>query len=631
MRIKKNPAGWWCTVFILCIAAVLHFYAYRAYIARVDTPWPRKTDRLPSAEDIGTETARRIGTHLSEHRRNDFVNVPGQKKSGALRIGCFGDSYTYGAEVAEGCDYPFFLEKKLRQQGNDIEVINFGIKGGGFHQAFILWDEIGRKYDLDCIVIGPVMLDWREERDLTFHPVFSRNIYYYHARYVLRDGNLQRIDVLGRTNRERFQQYYSFFPPWRYLRYDLNPPRFLECLLPPNRELRNPFYYRLSDYMEEGAVINSQLLANMAASGVKLIVTKSDIAAALDYWKIGAGKIYDLLEYSYPARFPYLTLQNHFSSMGNEVVAAVAAYYMQGNAAAEIPLLFFHGQGINVPGRIPGQAPCNLAQFVSATVYIDNVEVGCFVDIKNEFLMRRYNEISKQEYPPQRMVQQLFQSYARDFYQGSILSLLAWPAGHGKSPMLDAVYLALDFEIREGMPVHIRSRRGRRFQEVFIGSIHCFDSSLTMGMVRTKFGLKSCNGNLLEISSEKIREAFFLKDGMDVSVAIDGREVLSGKVGSNGSLHLYPVKLPLKRLRVRGDISLSVDQFADSGNVWFVGVDARNRVIKLPLAAYIKKRERYPFKTPLREPALRGLATGEKKSSLVADTSSVRVGKDAVR
>src|SRR5262249_37094958 len=150
-------------------------------------------------------------------------------------------------------DYPDQLANLLRQAGMKVEVLNFGNKWYGFGQSFILWDEVGRTYDLDYILLGPAT--FIPDRDTRFNHTRGASPYYLHSRFVLEGNNLRRLDVIGDTYRERLDSYYSFFTPWRYIRYDRNVPPFLAAALPAGRDLDNPFYYDRHSEWEEATSI----------------------------------------------------------------------------------------------------------------------------------------------------------------------------------------------------------------------------------------------------------------------------------------------------------------------------------------------------------------------------------------
>src|SRR5262249_20357933 len=149
-------------------------------------------------------------------KASSFVNFRRVKPKGVLRIGVFGSSITFGDEVDEVGDYSHMLADQIRALGMNAEVINFAVSYNGFFQDYMMWDEIGRQYDLDYIALGPS--GFFADRELSFN--HDRYLpYFLHSRYVIENDELRRIDVGGNGYAERFRDYYSFIPAWRYLRY----------------------------------------------------------------------------------------------------------------------------------------------------------------------------------------------------------------------------------------------------------------------------------------------------------------------------------------------------------------------------------------------------------------------------
>lgn len=78
-----------------------------------------------------------------------FGHFPRRKPAGAVRIGCFGDSFTWGDEVADGNDYPALLAALFSRAGAPhVEVLNFGNTAFGFNQTYVMREDVGRRYEL---------------------------------------------------------------------------------------------------------------------------------------------------------------------------------------------------------------------------------------------------------------------------------------------------------------------------------------------------------------------------------------------------------------------------------------------------------------------------------------------------
>ena len=105
-----------------------------------------------------------------------------EKPPRTVRIGVFGDSFTFGEGVEVEETYPKLLEQllngdpQIRSTGWDVEVVNFGLgKTGTSHQLAWYFKE-GEQYKLDIVLLG-----FLAGND------FSDNLA---GVYVLRDGEL---------------------------------------------------------------------------------------------------------------------------------------------------------------------------------------------------------------------------------------------------------------------------------------------------------------------------------------------------------------------------------------------------------------------------------------------------------
>lgn len=67
-----------------------------------------------------------------------------------VRIAAFGESFTYGAEVALGENWA----KQLSAMEPAVEVLNYGVPGYGLDQAYLRYLKLGRRYHPDIVLIG---------------------------------------------------------------------------------------------------------------------------------------------------------------------------------------------------------------------------------------------------------------------------------------------------------------------------------------------------------------------------------------------------------------------------------------------------------------------------------------------
>lgn len=281
----------------------------------------------PRLQGIVTpELMLRLGALAWGGRNSSFIEFPLKKPAGRIRVGCFGDSFTYGDEVGRDQDYPSHLQRMLNGLGlHQYEVINFGSPWHGFHQTYMLWEEVGQKYDLDYILIGPTAL--RNERSLTFNHARNESPSYIHSRYILSDdSSLLRVDVPGKTRIEVFESFSSFIPSRDLILYDRYAPFSLESIVSKWKAIPNPFYYTTLTEEQEGSELNHLLIEDIRKTGVKVIVGDHHFAS----------KSVDTFPYVQVLNFPFLAPQRHNAPLGNYLVAAQYLRALTG-IAVDIP------------------------------------------------------------------------------------------------------------------------------------------------------------------------------------------------------------------------------------------------------------------------------------------------------
>jgi hypothetical protein len=334
---RRRALFWLLYPLYLAGAVLLLVYAvFRVRLAPLRRPdaaeWKRVT--LPHVDD---ETLRLVG-FLKPGREGSFMRFPETKPPGTIRVGCFGDSFTYGDEVPEGLDYPSFLRREMRRRGLlNVEVLNFGNSWHGLHQTFLMLERVGRRFDLDAAVLGPSPLF--PERDETFWHAGLTAPYYLHARYVLSGDSLALEEVLGETSAERFETYHRFVPPMRYLRFDRRAPDALSCLLPGSLTIANPFYYSALSERDEAFETYRRLLLRAASAAPKprLHFVNSDRSSVAELARIRHDNLH-VEELSVPDDFPYAAAEGHHAAIGNALVAQEIADLLFG-AAGEVQVL----------------------------------------------------------------------------------------------------------------------------------------------------------------------------------------------------------------------------------------------------------------------------------------------------
>lgn len=351
---------------LLFIIAVL-FFAHQTHY--------RQYTQMPYSREAQTDLEKILGIE-PVHRNGLYHDFPEKKDEGVIRIGCFGDSFTFGAEVSAEHSYPSFLQKMLNSETDKTyEVINFSMPGYGFFQAYALWEELGIKYDLDFILLGPRGFD--SARDITFNHRMRWTgdlsaARFVHSRFVLDGKGFKRIDPIGTTEREKVFNYLRFIPHGIYLRYDYYAPPFLNGffkMLPffKNRTLKNPFYYTRKGRDEELRILYSRMIARMSASGAKVCLLHNNtrlIGRLME--SVSPGQVIRFLPEK--KKFPYRALMKHNSSYGNE---QIAAQFFKEITGVKYPLTDFDLETAGV-----GKRPELARHFESLTFYDMYIEAG---------------------------------------------------------------------------------------------------------------------------------------------------------------------------------------------------------------------------------------------------------------
>ncbi len=347
-------------------AIVVQHWLWRADLRREDL-----SDAIVSMDEIPPEVLRRIG-HFANRQASSFVHFDRAKPDGIVRVCALGDSFTHGSEVSEANDYPSLLQRRLdATHPNRFQVLNFGQGWFGFHQTYILWDEVGRHYDCDVVLIGPS--GFYANRDTTFNHSGERNPYYLHARYVLEGDDVRLVDVVGRTLEERFEAYHALAPDRRYLLYDDKPPPALRAFLPTHWTVDNPFYYRPGpDRKDEARDTYRVLLRRLARSGPRVLLGGPFALRRL------AATVPEIETFAitWPTSFPYRAPRNHFGPLGNDLVARLFAEHLLEDVDPGLALLRTR-EGLHADG-LASDPPERLGRSNSVVIEIAGEPVGHF-------------------------------------------------------------------------------------------------------------------------------------------------------------------------------------------------------------------------------------------------------------
>lgn len=355
---------------LVCFAwAGVVFYLHRERVGGLRREGiPRILEATDSAVPAGL--LRHVG-FFDNRQKSSFLHFRREKPDGVRRLCALGDSFTQGAEVDASHDYPSLLHERLeRSAPGRYEVLNFGQGWFGFHQTFLVWEELARSYGCDVVLLGPGT--FYPERDTSFQHAGDVNPYYLHARYVLDGDGVRLVEVVGDTVEERFEEYQRLVPHWRYLRYDDVAPAAMRALLPSGWTADNPFYYR-GDKAEEAREIHRRLLRELAEEAPAVILGHSLAVTTLAPRVDGFSTFHPLR----PRSFPYRAAGDHFGPLGNDLVARQYEAAVTRKSGAWLPVL----RTLDLQERPPlgASEPRPLSQYDSIDVEIDGVAVGSFV------------------------------------------------------------------------------------------------------------------------------------------------------------------------------------------------------------------------------------------------------------
>jgi hypothetical protein len=143
-----------------------------------------------------------------------------EMRPGMFRVSMFGDSFIFGADVDLQDSPAVRLEGLLKQRGIDAEVLNFGVGGFGFDQAYLHYHRDSSQFDTSVIVQGLQMEN--VGRDVTIFRIVSypgTQIPFSKPRYVLRNGKLELINHPAIAP-EDVPKTLANFPSWPLAKYE---------------------------------------------------------------------------------------------------------------------------------------------------------------------------------------------------------------------------------------------------------------------------------------------------------------------------------------------------------------------------------------------------------------------------
>jgi len=448
---KELVFGIISTLLCLAVLLVLWFIRYRSFVTHLESYAVKNSPayREPDAPVLSSDDMLLLGwAHYRDaHPENSYILFPEKKKPGTIRIGIFGCSFVHGSEVSMGNEFPTFLHRMFRDAGvPNVEVINFGVDGYGLNQAYMMWERVGRRYELDHVVFLP--LEIHESRDRTF--VYqNRNYVPVHGRYIVEKDDVKLIGVAGKNTLDATRRYFGFIPPWRYLRYDEKAPVSLFSLLPDkSRDLFNPLYYKpLGNRKKEILDIYSCLFRRLGAEARKAVIIVEDEDLREVEKKTSAPHLFylDSCAGQYRSSFLYKAPGGHHSAMGQRMQAEELFDFLTGKDRAAFPYMEIQGSDKTMSGLCSAQPLC-LYSRISAG--IEGTPVAHF------------GLPTETGVPDPRCMKVL------DFSNSNVASLLQQTEGKISR------FIPLPFILKDGASLTLKVKTRRRDYSVSIGTVN---------------------------------------------------------------------------------------------------------------------------------------------------------------
>jgi hypothetical protein len=541
------------TTRVLVIAVLVDLVFYLLFLGTLRSRVGFENHGKLQVNCVDRATLALTGKSQPTGKSSSVCHFPEAKPPGALRIGCFGDSFTYSFEVEDELDYPALLGRLFRNQGLEhVEVLNLGNDWFGFHQARILFDSLGPRYGLDVAVFGPQSA--YEDRDTTFCHSERDAPGFVHARYVLDGEGVRLVGPRGGVDTiARFTHYNSFVPHIWALLYDRRPPAFLRALIPePLRDrVANPFYYLSpAERQDEVHTLYARLLANIPPETrvvVGLYDTRfvqrlaRDLPARID---LEALPMWDL--------FPYKSAGYHNSPTGNLLLATL--YYNLLALGEPIPPVVIETADLEPAASLDRGDVRPLHDFDEVWVAMADQRVGGFVSMVPAFMAGNLSPEEQQAWQRGVIEPDILQRL------GTVALLALKPSG---STLPDAAFLPLLEPLRAGSTLDLRCAGAAEVQPL-----------ATVRLVAPQLGVVEIGGGYRAFHAQRsawrwpedavgdCREP----DGSELLV--DGQPVLrferagpwGSRPGPSGGLEAVPVEGPLLLLRAVGDALLEPEQ-----------------------------------------------------------------------
>ncbi|MEZ4649683.1 MAG: SGNH/GDSL hydrolase family protein [Candidatus Eisenbacteria bacterium] len=260
----------------ILVVTIPYAWRYADYMRHLEKPAGLEDGTYvpPAMPGLTPEQLLQVGkAHKEDAPNHSYLRHAADKAEGTVRIGVFGGSFTLGEEAALEHDVSTHLERLLEEAGvGEVEVVNFGVSGFGMSQAALLWEYIGKRYELDYVIFMPLFFHLRRDNS------FLHTDHHYgpiHGLYVTEGDTARYVPIVGNDRLDSCRRYFSPFQPLRYWRYDTRVPMLFRPLMPsPLGRRGNPFYYQ--DDEDAGTVEMYRALFRKIASECGQLIVFTD-------------------------------------------------------------------------------------------------------------------------------------------------------------------------------------------------------------------------------------------------------------------------------------------------------------------------------------------------------------------
>jgi hypothetical protein len=142
----------------------------------------------------------------------DVRDFPYEKNKGVVRVLLLGDSFTIGYEARQDETFGAVLERRLREKGHDVEVINAGVSGFSTAEELVFLEQEGLRYQPDVIVLGFFTNDLVDNLRADLYRVQDGKLKIHKKEYL---PAIKTRDYLNSFSLYRWLGQHSYF--WNFL------------------------------------------------------------------------------------------------------------------------------------------------------------------------------------------------------------------------------------------------------------------------------------------------------------------------------------------------------------------------------------------------------------------------------